>query len=119
VRAVAFLFRRAYVAAVDLLLLALLVALLVWGSRKLRGWLQGAAARRSRASTPGYSPDHPLVLTSHRVLDDAQAAARCTCGGRLVALGETSRHGLRVARGRCLECDADVDLYFVLPHLLN
>ena len=103
----------------DLLLLALLVALLVWGFRKVRGSLKGAAMLRSRASMPGYSPDNPLVLASARVLDEAQAAARCECGGRLLALGETSRHGLRVARGRCVECDADVDLYFVLPHLLN
>ena len=103
----------------DLLLLALLVALLVWGFRKVRASFKSAAVRRTRASLPGYSPDNPLVLTSHRVLDEAQAAARCTCGGRLLALGETSRHGLRVARGRCLDCDSDVDLYFVLPHLLN
>lgn len=103
----------------DLLLLALLVALLVWGFRKVRASLQHAVTRRARASMPGYSPDNPLVLSSHRVLEEAQAAARCTCGGRLLSLGETSRLGLRVARGRCVECDADVDLYFVLPHLLN
>lgn len=103
----------------DLLLLALLVALGVWGFRKVRGSFQGAAIRRSRAASPGYSPDNPLVLTSHRVIDEAQAAARCACGGRILALGETSRHGLRVARGRCLDCESDVDLYFVLPELLN
>jgi hypothetical protein len=104
---------------VDLLLLALLVALLVWGFRKVRSSVTDAVARRSRASAPGYSPDNPLVLASHRVLEDALAAARCTCGGRLLSLGETSRHGLRVARGRCVECDDDVDLYFVLPQFLN
>jgi hypothetical protein len=104
---------------VDLLLLALLVALLVWGFRKARHAVKSASIRRTRASMPGYSPDNPLVLASARVLDEARAAARCECGGRLLELGETSRLGLRVARGRCLECDADVDLYFVLPHLLN
>lgn len=103
----------------DLLLLALLLALLVWGFRKVRQALATAATQRARAARPGYSPDNPLVLASHRVLEEAQAAARCTCGGRLLSLGETSRHGLRVARGRCVECDADLDLYFVLPHLLN
>ena len=103
----------------DLLLLALLVALAVWGFRKVRASVKDAVARKSRASTKGYSPDNPLVLASHQVLDDAQAAARCTCGGRLLSLGETSRHGLRVARGRCVECEEDVDLYFVLPQLLN
>ena len=103
----------------DLLLLALLVALAVWGFRKVRASLKVTVARRARASTPGSSPDNPLVLASHQVLEHAQAAARCTCGGRLLRLGETSRHGLRVARGRCVECDEDVDLYFVLPQLLN
>lgn len=103
----------------DLLLLALVVALLVWGFRQVRDRLRGAASRRARASLPGYSADHPLVLASPRVLEEALAAARCHCGGRLLRLGETSRLGLRVARGRCLECEADVDLYFVLPHLLN
>lgn len=103
----------------DLLLLALVVALLVWGFRKVRHSVQEASSRRSRASLPGYSADNPLVLASHRVLEEAQAAARCSCGGRLLSLGETSRLGLRVARGRCVECDADVDLYFVLPNLLN
>jgi hypothetical protein len=103
----------------DLLLLALLVALSVWGFRKVRDSFKTAVTRRSRASLPGYTPDNPLVLTSHQVLEEAQAAARCECGGHLLELGETSRHGLRVARGRCVECEADVDLYFVLPHLLN
>lgn len=103
----------------DLLLLALLVALLVWGFRKIRDSLQRTVAKRSRASIPGYTPDLPLLLTSPRVLKEAQAAARCECGGRLLELGETSRHGLRVARGRCVECEQDVDLYFVLPNLVN
>ncbi len=103
----------------DLLLLALLVALTVVGFRKLRGAVKSSSTRKARASMPGYSPDNPIVLVSHRVLEDAQAAARCECGGRLLTLGETTRHGLRVARGRCVVCDADVDLYFVLPQLLN
>ncbi|MDP1827263.1 MAG: hypothetical protein Q8L48_28575 [Archangium sp.] len=103
----------------DLLLLALVVALLVWGFRQVRDRVKTAVTRRERASRPGYSPDNPLVLASPRVLEEAQAAARCGCGGRVLSLGETSRLGLRVAKGRCLECDTDVDLYFVLPHLLN
>lgn len=100
-------------------MLALVVALTVWGFRQVRDRVKAAATRRQRASVPGYSPDNPLVLASAQVLEDAQAAARCTCGGRVLSLGETSRLGLRVARGRCLECDTDVDLYFALPHLLN
>ena len=103
----------------DLLLLALLIALSVWGFRKVRGSLEGVSRRRARASLPGYSPDRPLVLTSRFVLEEAQQAARCSCGGGVLSLGETSRLGLRVARGRCVECDADVDLFFVLPELLN
>jgi hypothetical protein len=103
----------------DLLLLALLVALTVWTGRKLRDAFEVSKTKRTRAAKPGYSPDNPIVLTSHRILEDAQDAARCECGGRLITLGETTRHGLRVARGRCSECDADVDLYFVLPQLLN
>ncbi len=103
----------------DFLLLALLIALAVWGFRIIRKSFQATVSRRRRSSMPGYTPDNPLVLVSHRVLEDAQAAARCECGGRLLVLGETSRHGLRVARGRCIECETDVDLYFVLPNLLN
>ncbi len=103
----------------DLLLLALLAALLVVGFRKVRDVIKTSSVRRTHASAPGYSPDNPLVLASHRVIEEAQAAARCDCGGKLLTLGETTRHGLRVARGRCIECDTDVDLYFVLPHLLN
>jgi hypothetical protein len=103
----------------DLLLAALLLALAVWGFRKARASVQGAAARRALASLPGSSPDNPLVLTSPRVIDEARAAARCECGGKVLGLGETSRLGLRVARGRCVDCDADVDLYFVLPRLLH
>jgi hypothetical protein len=103
----------------DLLLLALLVALAVWGARKLRSAWTASRTRRARARKPGYSPDNPIVLTSPSILKEAQAAARCECGGTLITLGETTRHGLRVARGRCRECDADVDLYFVLPQMLN
>ena len=103
----------------DLLLLALLIALAVWGFRKLRGTFVAVSRQRARASMPGSSPDRPLVLTSRAVLEEARQTARCTCGGEVLSLGETSRLGLRVARGRCMECDADVDLYFVLPELLN
>lgn len=103
----------------DLLLLALLVALGAWGFRKGTSAWKRAASRRARAKQPGLSADHPLVLTSPRIIDDARAALRCECGGRVQELGETTRLGLRVARGRCVECDADVDLYFVLPRMLN
>lgn len=103
----------------DLLLLALLVALSVWGFRKGVAAWKRASLRRARAKQPGSSADNPLVLRSAQVLEDARAALRCDCGGRVQELGETTRVGLRVARGRCVECDADVDLYFVLPHLLN
>ncbi len=103
----------------DLLLYALLLALAVWGFRRLRSTFRRAKTRRARAGMPGASADNPLVLRSAQVLEDARAAVRCACGGRVLALGETSRLGLRVARGRCVECDADVDLYFVLPQMLN
>jgi hypothetical protein len=104
---------------VDLLLPVLLIALGVWAFRRLRTSVTTSAERRRRASLPGYTPDLPLVLTSAKVLEEAQDAARCTCGGQVLQRGETSRMGLRVSRGQCLECGADVDLYFVLPHLLN
>lgn len=103
----------------DLLLAALLLALAVWTGRGVRRWWQRRRLASLRAALPGYSADRPLVLSSRHVLDDAVAAARCECGGRVIALGETSRLGLRVARGRCAECDRDVDLYFVLPQMLN
>lgn len=104
----------------DLLLLVLVAVLVVWTARRFVAWSKRAAERRRRATLPGLSADRPLVLTSARVLEDARAALRCPeCGARVQELGETSRLGLRVARGRCVECDADVDLYFVLPQLLN
>lgn len=104
---------------VDVLMWVLVAVLAVWVARALRARWRRSAEERRRASMPGSSPDHPLVLTSARIIDDARAALRCECGGRVKALGETSRLGLRVARGRCVECDADVDLYFVLPQMLN
>lgn len=106
-------------ALVDLLLLALLLALAVWGFRKARTSVLTWRQHRERASLPGYSPDFPITLSSPQVLVEAQQAARCACGGRVLFLGETPRLGLRVSRGQCLECGVDVDLYFVLPHVLN
>lgn len=97
----------------------LLVALAVWTVRRV---LRAVEKRRERAeflARPGASADNPIVLTSRHVLEDARASLRCACGGRVKDLGETPRLGLRVARGRCVECDIDVDLYFVLPELLN
>jgi hypothetical protein len=103
----------------NVLLLALLVALAAWSARGVRRWWAQRRLRALRAALPGYTADNPLVLTGRQVLDEAVAAARCECGGRVISLGETSRLGLRVARGRCAECDRDVDLYFVLPRMLN
>lgn len=103
----------------DLLLLALLVALAVWSARKGRIWWRARAVANERARTPGYSPDNPIVLKSARQLEEAIASASCQCGGKIVSLGETPRLGLRVARGRCVECERDVDLYFVMPRFVN
>lgn len=103
----------------DLLLLALLVALTAWTARRLREWWKRSVHRRARAAMPGASADNPLILRSVRVLEEARSQLRCDCGGLVQELGETSRAGMRVARGRCVDCDADVDLYLVLPHLLN
>lgn len=103
----------------DLLLLALLLALSVWSYRKVRDSVRASRQEQARAALPGSSPDNPIRLTSRGVLEDAQAAARCACGGHVLPLGETTRSGLRVSRGQCLRCGGDVDLYFVLPHLLN
>ncbi|MFT3710359.1 MAG: hypothetical protein QM817_22275 [Archangium sp.] len=103
----------------DVLLWVLVIVLAVWLARGGLAWVRKAGERRRRASLPGLSADHPLVLTNARVIDEAREALRCECGGRVQELGETTRLGLRVARGRCVECDADVDLYFVLPQMLN
>lgn len=104
---------------VDLLLLALIVALTVWGTRKIVAAVKTRRARAERAATPGFSADNPIVLKSAKQMDEAITNARCTCGGRVLSLGETPRLGLRVARGRCVDCEADVDLYFVMPKYVN
>ncbi|MDX2012189.1 MAG: hypothetical protein SFW67_18485 [Myxococcaceae bacterium] len=103
----------------DLLLLALLLALAVWTARKVRAAWVERRALAARAATPGYSPDNPIVLKAGLRVEDFVERARCVCGGKVQFLGETSRLGLRVARGRCVECERDVDLSFVLPQLLN
>lgn len=103
----------------NLLLIALLVALSVWSVRLGRARFSRWQRRRQRESQPGATPDNPLVLQSAAVLEAARAALRCECGGEVKALGETPRLGLRVARGRCRECDRDVELYFVLPKFLH
>jgi hypothetical protein len=104
---------------VDFILPALLVAMAALAARSGARWWKRRRFRALRAGVPGYSPDHPVVLKSARVIDEVVDAARCECGGRVRNLGETPRLGQRVVRGRCVECDADVDLYFVLPHLMN
>lgn len=103
----------------DFILLALLLALGAVGGRRALRWWKERRFRALRASAPGYSPDNPVVLRSSKVIDEVVDAARCECGGRVRNLGETPRLGQRVVRGRCVECDRDVDLYFVLPRLLN
>ena len=103
----------------NLLLLALLVALAVWSARLIRRQLGLRAHRRLLAARPGATADNPLVVRSAAVLEAAREALRCECGGEVRALGETPRLGLRVARGRCRECERDVDLYFVLPSFLH
>ena len=103
----------------DFILLALLLAMGVVGFRAGRRAWRRRRFLALRAGTPGYSPDNPAILTSARVVDELVAAARCECGGRVLNRGETPRLGQRVVRGRCADCDADVDLYFVLPRLLN
>jgi len=103
----------------DLILVALLLAMGVVAARTIRRAWKRREFVALRGAVPGYSPDHPALLSSPRAIDEVVEAARCLCGGRVRNLGETSRMGLRVVRGRCRECDADVDLFFVLPKLLN
>lgn len=103
----------------DLLLPVLLFAMAAWLGRIIVRKVREGRERAVFAARPGATPDNPIVLSNPQVLKDARAALRCSCGGRVKELGETPRLGLRVARGRCVECDADVDLYFVLPELLN
>ncbi|MFO0594456.1 MAG: hypothetical protein U0228_04110 [Myxococcaceae bacterium] len=103
----------------DVLALVLVVALVAWAGKRGAAVWKRSRVRSARSRQPGLSADLPLVLTSARIIDDARAALRCECGGQVKELGETTRLGLRVARGRCVECDADVDLYFVLPQMLN
>jgi hypothetical protein len=103
----------------DLLLVALLVAMGAVGAR----WVAAAWRRRGvaleRRATPGYTPDLPVQLASFKDLDAVVARARCACGGRVAPVGETSRHGLRVVRCRCVECDEAVDLFVELPRMMH
>lgn len=104
----------------DVLLLVLVVALSAWGLKKGRAWWERHRRIRARATTPGSSADLPLVVRRPGQLEAALDELRCAaCGGRVRSLGETPRLGLRVARARCVDCDEDVELYFVLPNLLN
>jgi hypothetical protein len=103
----------------DLLLLALLAAMGVVGARWLTGALRRREVARVRRQTPGYTPDLPVQLASFKDLDAVVARARCACGGAVAVLGETSRHGLRVVRCRCVECEENVDLFVELPRLLH
>ena len=103
----------------DFIALALLVAMSAVAFRSGARWWKRRQFRALRATTPGYSADNPAVLTSAGVVEALVQAARCECGGRVENRGETPRLGLRVVRGRCADCDRDVDLYFVLPRLLN
>jgi len=104
---------------VDLLLLALLVALTVWTGRKLKRFVESRSAARRWTQMPGSSADNPIVLKSGKQMEEAIGALRCQCGGRVMSLGETPRLGLRVARGRCVDCERDLDLYFVMPKYVN
>src|SRR5689334_14098928 len=101
----------------DFIVVALVLAMAAVGGRSAARWWKRRRFRALRASAPGYSPDHPVLLKSAKVIDEVVDAARCECGGRVRNLGETPRLGQRVVRGRCLDCDRDVDLYFVLPQL--
>jgi hypothetical protein len=103
----------------DLLLVALLAAMGVVSARWLAAAWRRRGVARERQSTPGYTPDLPVQLASFKDLDAVVARARCVCGGRVVSMGETSRHGLRVVRCRCVECDEAVDLFVELPRMLH
>ena len=103
----------------DLLLVALLVAMGAVGARWLAAAWRRRAVDRERRSTPGYTPDLPVQLASFKDLDAVVARGRCACGGRVAILGETSRHGLRVVRCRCVECEEGVDLFVELPRMLH
>jgi hypothetical protein len=103
----------------DLLLPVLALTLAVWLGRGAVRAVGRLRRRRAWARTPGATPDTPLVLRPGVRLADALEAVRCECGGRVRHLGETSRLGLRVARGRCAQCERDVDVYVVLPTLLH
>lgn len=103
----------------DFIGIALAVALVVVAARSARKALKRRRFRALRAGVPGYSADHPAILSSPQVIDALVRDARCECGGRVRNTGETPRLGLRVVRGRCEDCDGDVELYLVLPKLLN
>ncbi|MBL8956900.1 MAG: hypothetical protein JNK82_39365 [Myxococcaceae bacterium] len=103
----------------DFILLALLVAMTAVSGRAVARWWKRRRFVALRREVPGYSPDRPVLLKSAKVMEEVVEAARCVCGGRVQNLGETPRLGQRVVRGRCVDCDRDVDLYFVLPQFLN
>lgn len=89
-----------------------LIAATAWVGRKV------VRSRRRQAAgrLPGASPANPLEVSSFAEIDQALAARRCWCGGKLLLEGEGSRQErgrrYRIARLGCLRCDEDTRLYF-------
>jgi hypothetical protein len=104
----------------DLLLLALLLAMAVVAVRWLRASVDARRRGLRRATTPGLSGELPLRVTSFKAVDRLREGFVCPrCDGPLALVGETRRGSLLVSRARCIACDDDVDLFFELPPLLH
>jgi hypothetical protein len=104
----------------DLLPLALVLAMAVVAARWFRGFVEARRRRRLRQTTPGLSQARPLRVASFKDVDRRCDGFVCPgCDGRLVLRGETRRGSVLVSRTRCVACDDDVDLFFELPPLLH
>ncbi len=99
------------------LILGLVVLIAVVG----RCWRQTRPATSAAKDGLGARPETAIAVDSYRMMDDRLVDERCTCGGRLKPLGEsTVRHedrDLRLVRLECRTCEEARTLYFVGPEV--
>ena len=98
---------------------AIIAALVAVGIRRYR-------ARRARVAAddrPGATVENAIYIRTFDEMDDELRRRWCSCGGFLDLEGEGSRESagrrFRVARMRCLECEAATLVFFDTTDLLQ